>query len=169
MAGIIFVLLSVVLISMGGSSPGESESNYIAVLLALLTGLTLSVSTVIFEYVISTGVNLDQANHDSNIILGTLYLPFFFVFKEHFTWYDIAEATALVMVATAGVIFFSRALQIGYAGPTQAIENTKTIVQSVMAAIFLGQIPSLIQIFGLISGLLGVTFIVIQKEKKSYD
>lgn len=129
--------------------------------MAIVTGLTLSLSTVNFEYVMSTGVNLDQTNHDCNMILGILYLPFFFVFRGNFTWFDILEATATVMIVTAGVIFFSRALQCGFAGPTQAIENAKTIVQSVLAAILLGQIPSLIQIFGLISGLLGVAIIVI--------
>jgi hypothetical protein len=78
--------------------------------MALVSGFTLSLSAVIFEYVMSTGVNLDQANHDCNMILGLIYLPFFIVFRSHFTWLDILESTVSVMIITAGLIFFSRAL-----------------------------------------------------------
>ena len=86
------------------------------------------------------------------IIIGIGFLPF-------------AEATALIFIATLGVIFFSRALYFGNAGPIQAIDNSKVIVQSTLAAVFLGQVPDLIQICGLVSGLLGVAVIVLKKEK----
>lgn len=86
--------------------------------MALLTGLTLSLSTVSFEYIITTGFNLDQSNHDSNLILGILFLPFFLVFKDRFSWFDILESTISIVIITVGVIAFARSIQIGFAGPT---------------------------------------------------
>ena len=56
---------------------------------------------------------------------------------------DIAVATVVVILVTFGVIFLSRALQCGIAGPVQAIENSKTVIQTLMCAIFLSQIPNL--------------------------
>ena len=60
-----------------------------------------------------------------------------------FTWFDVLEASANIILATAGWILFAEALSYGMAGPIQAIDNVKIIVQALMAAIFLGQIPSL--------------------------
>ena len=77
---------------------------------------------------------------------------------------DLSIATVVVFFVTLGVIFLSRALQCGIAGPVQAIENSKTVVTTLMCAIFLSQIPNLMQLFGLITGLIGVAVIVIQKK-----
>ena len=94
-------------------------------------------------------------------MLGFILLPFYFYFYDIYSLMDIAVATFVVILVTLGVICFSRGLVCGIAGPVQAIENSKTVVQTIMAAIFLAQIPNLMQFLGLASGLLGVTVIVI--------
>jgi len=54
----------------------------------------------------------------------------------------------------------SKALKYGKAGPVQAIENSKTIVQTLEAIIILGQIPSFIQWMAIASGLVGIVIII---------
>ena len=73
--------------------------------------------------------------------------------------------TLVILCVTAGVIFISKAIQCGVAGPVQAIENSKTVVQTILCIIFLGQIPNLMQILGLVTGAIGVISIVLQKKK----
>ena len=60
-----------------------------------------------------------------------------------------------------GVILFSKAIASGIAGPVQAIENSKTVVYTVLCIVFLGQIPNLMQISGLVAGMIGVVSIVL--------
>ena len=164
------------LIALGGAG-GESvdftdeerkENNKflaLALIFALLSGLVLSINTVTIQYTIHTGFELDQANYDGGGMVGFFLIPFFIYFRKEYELMDVFIATVVVVLVTLGVIFFSRSLQCGIAGPVQAIENSKTIVTTLMGMIFLSQIPNLIQWFGLISGLLGVIVIVIQKKE----
>jgi len=143
----------------------EKLNLVLALIFALISGLTLSMNTVSIQYTIHTGFNLDQANYDGNAMLGVLFLPFFIYFRESYTFMDVCVGTLVILCVTTGVILFSRALSCGIAGPVQAIENSKTVVQTVMCIVFLGQIPNLMQIFGLITGSIGVISIVLQKKK----
>ena len=70
-------------------------------------------------------------------MVGVWLLPFYLYYRQEYHMMDIFVATVVVVLVTVGVIFFSRALQCGIAGPVQAIENTKTIVTTLMCAIFL--------------------------------
>lgn len=77
---------------------------------------------------------------------------------------DMVIATGCVSLVCLGVIFLGKGLQYGKAGSVQAIENAKTIVQTLMGVIFLGQIPNVVQICGLCTGLIGVFVIIMQKK-----
>jgi uncharacterized membrane protein len=92
---------------------------------------------------------------------GLFLIPFFVYFRKEYELMDVVIGTVSVILVTIGVIFFSRSLQCGMAGPVQAIENSKTIITTLMAAVFLSQVPTLMQWFGLVSGLVGVIVIVI--------
>ena len=74
---------------------------------------------------------------------GLLLIPFFVYFRKEYELMDVMIGTISVVLVTIGVIFFSRSLQCGMAGPVQAIENSKTIITTLMAAVFLSQIPNL--------------------------
>jgi len=98
-------------------------------------------------------------------MLGLMLLPFYLYYVTAFTFMDWVIATIVVITVTLGVIFLSRALACGIAGPVQAIENTKVVITTLMCVIFLNQIPNLVQILGLCAGMLGVTVIVVQKKE----
>ena len=173
--GTFFILLSVVLIAFGGAGGSSDESLEVtdevrkeqnlflalALLFAIISGFVLSMNTVTIQYAIESGFNLDQANYDGGAMAGLFLIPFFTYFRKEYEMMDVLIGTVSVILVTIGVIFFSRSLQCGNAGPVQAIENSKTIVTTLMGAIFLSQIPNLMQWFGLASGLIGVVVIVI--------
>jgi uncharacterized membrane protein len=144
--GTLLILGCVGLISFGGTND-EKEVDKIflalALSMAIVTGLTLSLNTVNIQYVISTGFNVDQANYDGGFLIGMLYLPLTIYYRSNFDLDVYIKSSLAVIFGTIGIISFSRALQHGKAGPVQAIENTKTIVQSMMAALILKQIPTL--------------------------
>jgi len=54
----------------------------------------------------------------------------------------------------------------GKGGPLHAVENGKTIIQTILVMVFDGINPSGFQIGGLVCGIVGVLTIVLQKEKK---
>lgn len=139
----------------------EKLNLLLALIFALISGLTLTSNTVSIQYVIHTGFNLDQANYDGNAMLGVLFTPFFIYYRERYGFIDVCVGTLVIVCVTIGVILFSRALSCGIAGPVQAIENSKTVIQTGMAIIFLGQIPNLMQIMGLVAGSVGVIMIVL--------
>ena len=174
--GTFFIISSVVLIAFGGAGgdsleiPDEErkEKNFylaMSLLFSVLTGFVLSLNSASIQYTIMASFELDQANYDGGAMLGLMLLPFYIYYGNVFSLMDLFVATVVVVTVTFGVIFLSRALQCGIAGPVQAIENTKTVITTLMCVIFLNQIPNLMQIFGLLAGLLGVTVIVVQKKE----
>jgi drug/metabolite transporter (DMT)-like permease len=176
--GTVFILLCVLLIAFGGSG-GQTEEEQkteeqikterlnliLALALAIISGFTLSLNTVSIQYTIYTGFDLDQANYDGNLMLGLIFLPFYIYHRDKYNLGDLVIGTLVVICVTTGVILFSKAIQCGVAGPVQAIENSKTVVQTLLCIIFLGQIPTVMQIAGLLTGMIGVISIVLQKKK----
>lgn len=143
--GTFFILVCVALISLGGSNQsGDTNLTYLilALVMAVLTGLNLSLNTVHIQYVFETGFDIDQSNYDGNFYVALLYIPFVIAYRDKFSAEIYGLSTMAVIFGTLGVIFFCRALKYGNAGPVQAIDNTKTIVQSVLANSFLQQIPN---------------------------
>jgi drug/metabolite transporter (DMT)-like permease len=59
------------------------------------------------------------------------------------------------LFAVIGMWALSRAVSYGYAGPAAALTNVQTIVQTTLAALFLNQIPSQMEIIGVVCGLFG--------------
>ena len=71
-----------------------------------------------------------------------------------------------IICITVGVIALGKGLACGNGGPMQAIENQKTVVVTIITAIVYQRMPTVLQICGLVSGIVGVLCIVIQKHKK---
>lgn len=105
--------------------------------MAIVSGLTLSLNTVSIQYTIYTGFDLDQANYDGNLMLGLIFLPVFIYHRDKYTFEDVCVGTLVILCVTTGVVLFSKAIQCGIAGPVQAIENSKTVVQTILCIIFL--------------------------------
>lgn len=85
---------------------------------------------------------------------------------ELFNWENFVYATASMGLVMVGISFFSKSLEWGPAGPLQAIESCKTVVQTILVIVLLSQIPNAMQTVGLLLALVGVCVIVLQKKKK---
>ena len=131
MVGTVLVLGCVALISIGGSTQsGDIDTKYLvlAIGMAVITGLNLSLNTLNIQYVIDSGFDVDQSNYDAALIVAVLYMPFIILYRNEFDIEVYGISSISVILGTLGVICISRALKYGNAGPVQAIENSKTII-----------------------------------------
>ena len=142
---------------------------YIAISLAVVCGILFALNTFQIQQIINSGFNIDQANYDSCLVQGCVFLCLFINEYNNnqqlyvpLTWIYSNAYQILIII---GIIIFSKALGYGKGGSVQAIQETKTIVQTVLCVIFDGLVPNWIQINGLISGLIGVAIIVLQTKK----
>jgi drug/metabolite transporter (DMT)-like permease len=146
-----------------------------AMIFATLTGLAFSLQAITIKFSLDVGADINQSFYDCSFCMGIAGLPFFIAefCKETIIYsvMDLVIATGCVTLVCLGVVFLGKGLQYGKAGSVQAIENAKTIVQTLMGVIFLGQYPNVIQICGLCTGLIGVFVIILQKkdDNKSDD
>lgn len=82
---------------------------------------------------------------------------------------DLISGSMDIICITIGVIALGKGLACGNGGPMQAIENQKTVIVTIITAIVYEKMPTTLQICGLVSGIVGVLFIVFQKQKKAKD
>ena len=82
---------------------------------------------------------------------------------------DLFSGSMDIICITIGVIALGKGLQIGNGGPMQAIENQKTVIVTIITAIVYEKMPTVLQICGLVSGIIGVLCIVFQKQKSAED
>jgi len=75
-------------------------------------------------------------------MVGLIFLPIFIYHRHKYNFGDICVGTLVVLCLTLGIILFSKAIQCGIAGPVQAIENSKTVVHTLLCIIFLAEIPT---------------------------
>ena len=84
----------IVFISVGGalkSGAGELQENsalylFLAVFMAVIVGLIFALNTVHIFWVISKGLNIDQANYDGNFLLSWVFLAIFLVELANKGW-----------------------------------------------------------------------------------
>eukprot|EP00341_Mesodinium_pulex_P001165 CAMPEP_0116950588 /NCGR_PEP_ID=MMETSP0467-20121206/39559_1 /TAXON_ID=283647 /ORGANISM="Mesodinium pulex, Strain SPMC105" /LENGTH=110 /DNA_ID=CAMNT_0004635363 /DNA_START=829 /DNA_END=1161 /DNA_ORIENTATION=- len=107
-------------------------------------------------------------NIDGNFILGLVVLPFFIV---EMALGSVEYATVDYLLANANIICIiiastalTAAMDVGQAGPVQAIEMMKTVWQVVLTVVIDKSIPVPIEIAGCITGILGVVIIVLHKN-----
>jgi len=197
--GIFFIIGSVVFISIGGGESDEEESTrrllagagpkkeggvkltpeeanmylYFAVIAALCAGFILSVNSVSLLYCGHVGCRIDQANFDGNFIMFCIFFPMYMIIEYNnpgtYIARDLFSGSLDIITITIGVIFQGKGLAIGNGGPIQALENQKVVVVTIVTAIVYQNMPTLLQILGLVSGLIGVLFIVFQKQKGSEE
>ena len=118
-----------------------------AVILAVLSGITFSVNTVNIEYIIKkVGFPTSQINVDGNFTYGLVLTPLFIYWmckeKPMYTTKDIVFTNMSIICVYMSTICFTYAMQNGKGGIVQAIDNLKIIVQTVLAIIFAGLIPT---------------------------
>ena len=72
------------------------------------------------------------------------------------TWKDLGVGMAAGMLMCLGRVFVTIGVAVGLAGPAEALMSTHALYQSLLGAIFAGQSLSLLEILGVLLGLLGV-------------
>ena len=118
-----------------------------AVVLAVVAGITFSVNTVNIEYIIKkVGFPTSQINVDGNFTYGLVLTPLFIYEmckeKPMYTTKDIVFTNMSIICVYMSTICFTYAMQFGKGGIVQAIDNLKIIVQTALAIIFAGLIPT---------------------------
>ena len=94
------------------------------------------------------------------MLFGAICLPLFVLNFGEFSVEDMLKANASLLLVTIAINCFSFAIQCGKGANVQAIENMKTVVQTVIAAIVAQSIPGYLEIIGLAVGLSGVFLII---------
>lgn len=180
----LLIIACIVCVSIGGgegSAPSadgkqmteKEKSDYafnlgMSILFAVIVGITFSLNTISVEQTLRAGCNINQANYDGNLFMFLFLLPFFLVvwFSDDnpITWRDIGFGTAVFICVTVGVVFLSLGLEVGHAGPVQAIYGQATTFQAVVTAIITQKLPTGLQIGGVVCGMLGVIVIMCQNK-----
>lgn len=89
-------------------------------------------------------------------ILSMFLFPLFFSTDFEITWKDLAVGMAAGGLMCLGRIFVTIGVAIGLAGPAEALMSTHALYQSLLSAIFDGQKLSVLEILGVLLGLIGV-------------
>ena len=136
--------------------------------MAVLAGITFSVNTVNIEYIIKkVGFPTSQINVDGNFTYGLVLTPLFIYEmckeKPMYSTKDIVFTNMSILCVYMSTICFTYAMQYGKGGIVQAIDNLKIIVQTALAIIFAGLIPTGQQIAGMVCGISGVLIIIFSK------
>ena len=138
-----------------------------SILCAMATGLILSLNTLNVEYCINkVGFPPSQTNIDGQMTYGMVLLPIFIyqMCKDEkyriFTARDIVMANLSILNVTISITCFTHALKCGKGGVVQAVDNLKVIVQTVLGVVITGIVPSVVQIVGMLCGLIGVFIII---------
>ena len=69
-------------------------------------------------------------------------------------------ANGSTMLMDTAIVLFSRAVEYGKAGAVQSIQESKSVIQTILEIIVVGSIPNWSQISGMVVGLVAVTIIV---------
>lgn len=140
---------------------------YFSVIAALAAGFILSINTVSLQYCVHHGCRIDQANFDGNMLMFCIFFPMYLVIETinpgTYSARDLFSGSMDIICITIGVIALGKGLACGNGGPMQAIENQKTVIVTIITAIVYKKMPTVLQICGLVSGIVGVLFIVFQK------
>lgn len=146
-------------------SPEEANMYlYFSVIAALAAGFVLSVNTVSLQYCVRVGCRIDQANFDGNFLMFMIFFPMYLIIEYNspgtYSMRDLFSGSMDIICITIGVIALGKGLACGNGGPMQAIENQKTVVVTIITAIVFQRMPTVLQICGLVSGIVGVLCIV---------
>ena len=106
-------------------------------------------------------------NIDCFFVYGLFLIPFFAYEQVKYARFDFSDfgwMGLFVLTVTIGTISLTKALEVGLAGPIQAIESLKTIWQTIATIFIFGQIPTFMQSMGCFVGIFGVIIMVVMKK-----
>ena len=92
------------------------------------------------------------------LILSLFLIPLSNNDSYEITWRDLGIRMAAGLLMCLGRVFVTIGVAIGLAGPAEALMCTHSLYQSLLSAIFDGQVLSPLEISGVLLGLIGVFF-----------
>ncbi|CDW89958.1 UNKNOWN [Stylonychia lemnae] len=181
--GMIIIIISIVGISFSKGNKSidqadnrftEEEKQYykiISIALALTCGFVNFLRTFQAKYIYKkNGYQPVDLSVDCGLFLGLMTMIcsiyYWLTGCKSYTWYNFGIniiASHIMMVLS---IVALKCLVKGLAGPTGAIMYTCPVYTSILAAIFLKQIPSIYQIIASLLAILGVAIIILGSSKQ---
>ena len=123
------VIICIVLISLSGraeetltnlETKGTIMEQVLTIVFAVLAGLFLGVNSIDMYACLSHGIDGNKMNVDGYFVKGLILIPFFAyeqVSTNIFVFTDLLIMTIFVLSVLIGSVFFTKALQLGQAGP----------------------------------------------------
>ena len=173
--GSVLIVASVVFIAIGGknrdtTSDGKDidvKNLLMAVASGLLAGLIIALNAFTLKYFVEGEHKFpaDQLNLDAYTWYAIFLIPVWaneIVINPDVTLED--NLKGLIWALTFGIarILLTLAFKIGKGGTVQAIENSKSIILTLMFAVLDSMVPNWFEISGIATGTLGVLVIVLQ-------
>lgn len=130
-----------------------------AIATAVFCGMILTINAVLLRhYVKVMKITSMQLNTDGGIIqMFVLVILFTLYVRDNgmYDTFDLLEGILASFLSMCASITLAQAFSVGLGGPVQGINNLMSVVQTVMAALILGQVPTLVQYLGLLCGVFG--------------
>ena len=109
---------------------------------------------------------------DGMFVFVLIQIPFYIwvmaTAPDTYSLNDYIFVNLHILCILGGGTLLSNALRVGKAGHVAAIDNLKTVWQTVMTVLIAGEVPTSTEVIGCICGIAGAMFIVLGKktEKK---
>mmetsp|Transcript_8858 Transcript_8858/g.7835 ORF Transcript_8858/g.7835 Transcript_8858/m.7835 type:complete len:206 (+) Transcript_8858:491-1108(+) len=170
--GMIMMLLCIVGLGVGSTKKieineithSEDTTTLVYSLLAILLGIccpllfALSGLTVRYH---SDHYNFKPVDMTiSGYYIGNTMLAIALIFTYHygshpFIFSEYIQITISGLIGAMGEVFLNLAVSYGLAGPAFALANIQVIIQTILDAILVGQIPSIIEVASALFGVIG--------------
>ena len=167
--GMIFIIGCGVLISFTNTTPPEDEENqlpYVTPIIAVLMSLITALTYAIGGYFTKVACKVYKFESTEWVMIGftilnipCVILCIWIVQDPEITNEIIIRNMIGAFIATLSIIFLSKAIVTGYAGPSLALSSTQMIWNSLLNAIFYGEVLSTYEILALVVGFLGALII----------
>lgn len=119
-----------------------------AIATAVFCGMILTINAVLLRhYVKVMKITSMQLNTDGGIIqMFVLVILFTLYVRDNgmYDTFDLLEGILASFLSMCASITLAQAFSVGLGGPVQGINNLMSVVQTVMAALILGQVPTLV-------------------------
>ena len=136
-----------------------------SILCALSAGLSFAVAALYSKaIVVQYGVSLIQWNYDTNMVFGIFLLgPLIWLVSTGqmvLTFNDIGLSMLTYALANSGSLCSFLSIKYGKAGVCQGIENLKVIWLTIIMSVIQGELPSHMQVTGMLIGLIGALIVL---------
>ena len=98
------------------------------------------------------------------MMISSFGMTYFYLTTEtQYSVIDTGEAITTVVLMLYGAQFLSLAVKTGKGGPIQSIDSLKSLIPLGLNIVFRGLVPSLLQITGVLLGIIGAAIVGMSK------